>query len=141
MIHIVLPFPFLKELMMGFIHVLSFNHYLMINKFIYSSQIFLNLQSWIQLSTFLFMFYKHLQFRLLPRPAPPMYFSIVINWQAPPSTQLAKPGFCELSLTPEFLSSAFSNNLLPSFWEKLLVQAGFYVVHYSNSLLYFWTQW
>ena len=45
------------------------------------------------------------------------------NGQVLSSTQLTKPGFCELPWTPELFSLAFFNYSLPSFWKRLLVWA------------------
>lgn len=39
-IRVFLPSSFLKEIMMGWFHILFFNHYLIIHEFIYSFQIF-----------------------------------------------------------------------------------------------------
>lgn len=112
---------FLIEILMTLIHIIVFNHYLMINQITHSSQIFLNLQFWIQLGILLFRFYRHLNSDSLPVLLLP--WLTLSNWQAPSPTQLAKPGFCKLSLTPEFSLPAFSNHLLISFWKRLLILA------------------
>lgn len=120
---------------MSLIHILFFNHYLMIHQIIYSSQIFLNLQSWIQLGISLLMFCKHLNSHP-PRPAPPLADPLPLA--APSSTQLAKLVFCESSLTSDFFSSAFPNHLLTSSEKRLLVLASLSFI-VAAVLIYFWT--